>query len=287
MKILIATPAYGEQVYRGYTESVANLVLAFARAFPQVEFHHKLLDLPVLATARNILASIVMNDESYSHLLFIDADMAFSPMLIAKMLAFKRPFIGAIYPVKRSFFQDLAQYCSEDMSTLQAQMVAATYVCEGDVVAHIAPDGQRVIRVLDGFVQTTASGTGVMLVERSALMQMRERDPALWMEEPGQQVRDWGLESGGLFRGFDSMVNSEGYHVGEDIAFCLRWTMMGGEIWAAIDEAIVHSGHVAYRGMAHLTFEQSGAVLRKRAIREVGRYRSWWERALKRGSSRR
>ena len=140
MKILIATPAYGDVVFNGFTESVANLVLAFARAFPDIVFEHRLIDVPVLATARNILASLVLNDESYSHLLFIDADMAFSPMLIARMLACRRPFVGSIYPVKHYCWDELAELAHSDLTTIQTRMIAADYICEDDVV--VTPRGE-------------------------------------------------------------------------------------------------------------------------------------------------
>lgn len=286
MKILIATPAYGELVHRGYTESIGNMVLAFARAFPDIVFEHRLIDVPVLATARNILASLVVNDESYSHLLFVDADMAFSPMLIARMLASGKPFVGSIYPAKQHSFETWAKLAGSDMPTGEMQMVAASYVCGGDVIEGVDPAGQRRRTVVDGMARVRASGTGVMLIERGALLAMRDALPELWLEMPGPQIRAWGLETGGLFRGFDTAVNDEGYHVGEDIAFCLRWTGLGGEIWAVVDEAIVHSGNAIYRGVAASALEIGGTRLVWRRLRADGRGDPWWSRALRRGGRR-
>lgn len=286
MKILIATPAYGEMVHRGYTESIGNLVLAFARAFPDIVFEHRLVDVPVLATARNILASLVVNDASYSHLLFIDADMAFSPMLIARMLASGRPFVGTIYPAKQHSFDAWAKVAQEDMPTQQMQMVATSYVCGGDVIEGVDEAGVRRRTVVDGMVRVRASGTGVMLIARDALLAMREAIPGLWLEEPGAQIRAWGLGEGGLFRGFDTTVNDEGYHVGEDIAFCLRWTSIGGEIWAVVDEAIVHSGNAHYRGLALAAFQVAGLAVKPKRLRADGRGDPWWSRSLRRAGRR-
>ena len=288
MKILIATPAYGDVVHAGFTESVSNLVLAFGRAFPDIVFEHRLVDLPVLATARNILASLVINDPSYSHLLFIDADMAFSPMLVARMLAFRKPFVGSIYPAKRHLHGAFAALAGSELTTLQAQMVSAPYVCGEDVIDVVRNDGARAAVVVDGFVRVKVSGTGVMLIERAALMRMCDEVPGLWLEEPGAQIRDWGLESGGLFRGFDTMVNETGYHVGEDIAFCLRWAAIGGEIWAAVDEAIGHIGRGFFSGHALTALEVQGDVtIRRRRLRADGRSDPWYSRTLRRASAKR
>lgn len=287
MKILIATPAYGDVVFKGFTESVSHLVLAFARAFPDIAFEHRLIDVPVLATARNILASLVIDDPSYSHLLFVDADMAFSPMLIARMLACGKPFVGSIYPAKQIPWEQFAKLAGSDLSTIQIQMIAGDYICEDDVVVTPRGNGYRTAAVVDGLVQVRASGTGVMLIERAALLRMREALPELWLEEPGAQVRAWGLAEGGLFRGFDTMVNDEGYHVGEDIAFCLRWTGIGGEIWAMVDEAIVHTGRGFFRGHAAMAWAAQGRKVVQRRLRADGRNDPWWTRALRRTAGRR
>lgn len=282
MKILVGTPAYGDRVMNGYHASIVDLVRAFARAAPDIEFVHKVIDVPVLATARNIMASIVLNDPSFTHLLFIDADMGFSPTLIARMLAFRKPFIGSIYPSKTdSFdaFMDLAKKHPE-ASTLQLRLAASRYICGGEAILRNVVGGGQGLEVIDGFVRVKASGTGIMLIERGVFEHLRDRLPDMWISEPGEAVRRWGLEQGGLFRGFDTIVNPDGYHVGEDIAFCLRWVLDGGEIWAAIDEAIVHSGIGYYRGHALTALKTKKRRVREVRRRSKGAKDPWFRRVL-------
>lgn len=286
MKILIATPAYGELVHRGFTESVSDLVLSFVRADPSIVFEHRLIDLPVLSTARNVLASRVINDESYSHLLFVDADMGFSPRLIARMLAFRRPFVASIYPFKKWAFEAVAERmrASPELDTLQALMVAASYVCGETVIRPIDAEGLPTAVCVDGFVRVGMAGTGVMLIERGALVEMREKLPNLWIADPGAPIRALGLERGGYFRGFDTAVDGDGVHVGEDIAFCRRWTGLGGEIWAAVDEAIAHAGAGDYFGHAATALALSGVSVRQTRLRADGRTDKWWARSLRRAA---
>ena len=281
MKILIATPAYRDQVLRGYHETIAQMVSIFAERFPFVTFEQRLIDVPLLTTARNILASIVLADESYSHLLFVDADMAFSPLLVARMLRLSKPVVGVFYPEKRIDWERLGKAMTPERSTLQARLVAAGYVCQGEEISEIYDDGRKVTRVVDGFVRAHLCGAGVLLIERRVLETLRETNPELWIAEPGEQIRRWGLEQGGLLQCFDTRVNEAGFMVGEDVAFCLRWTETGGEIWTAVDEAVVHSGTTRCPGHA-LVALASDPKLTVRMVdrRGKGRDDAWYRRVL-------
>lgn len=281
-KILIATPAYGDKVHVGYHESIAGLVSAFAQGAPEVIFEQKVINVPVLATARNILASIVIDDPSYSHLLFVDADMAFSPSLIAKMLNVRHPFVASVYPEKLTHWKELGEELAKDgMEIMRARLVTSSYVCGKELWEEVRSSGRRVIRVVDGFARMGLVGTGVMLVSREALLAIKDANPKLWVEEPAAEVRGWGLTEGGLLRCFDTFVNEAGYLVSEDIAFCHRWRGTGGEIWAAMDEAIIHSGVARYMGHALIALKSNPKMrIKGIAKRSRGRDDRWFARVL-------
>jgi hypothetical protein len=67
MKILLATPAHGGQVCVGYHESVANTPMFFKTEYPGIVFEPKIISVALLPVARDILASIVLNDPSVVH----------------------------------------------------------------------------------------------------------------------------------------------------------------------------------------------------------------------------
>jgi hypothetical protein len=106
---------------------------------------------------RNLHASLCLNDPAVTHLLFIDADRAFEPSLVLRMLAFDRPVQGVLYP-KRN--------------------------------ANLTSVGQRQLNVVDGFLgvesgfaQAGYAGTGVMLLQRTVLEQIRDRYPDLYLPD--------------------------------------------------------------------------------------------------------
>ena len=261
MKILIATPAYGSVVYSAYHDSVLRTVSFFAANFPGIAFESRILSLSMVTTARNLLASLVLNDESFTHLLFIDADMGFQPSLIARMLAFRKPVTGIVAPQRRLDYEAYHKARARTDQPALARVIGNEYVAgDGAVLVDRMSDGTSRIEVVDGFVRATHTGTGIMLIERGVLEQMRDAFPELWVAEPPEHVRRLGLAEGGLLQCFEPGRDKKGIALGEDVTFCLRWTQrLEGEIWANIDEPIMHVGQETHTGH-FLTRLQHGPI---------------------------
>ena len=69
--------------------------------------------------------------------------------------------------------------------------------------------------------------------------------------------------NGGLLQCFDPVRDKDGIGLGEDVSFCLRWSHeLKGEIWANIDEPIVHVGQDSYTGHYLSKLKATGAKLR-------------------------
>lgn len=266
MKVLIATPAYGGSVFVAYHDSVLRTLAYFQREFPGIAFESSILSLSMVTVARNILASQVLADDTLTHLLFIDADMGFAPSLIAKMLAFRKPVVGIVAPQRRLDYEAYHRVRAQVEAPLMARLVANDYVAgDGAVVVERGPAGQPEIEVVDGFVRVTRTGTGILLVERAVLEAMRQRFPELWVATPPDSIRRSGLPEGGLLQCFDQMRDEQGVAIGEDVSFCRRWTEgLQGEIWANIDEGIVHVGQDNYAGRYLSKLEAGRVHLRRR-----------------------
>jgi hypothetical protein len=248
LKILLATPAHGGQVCVGYHESVVNTLNFFNAEYPGIEIENRLLSLSILTLARNIFASIVLNDDSYTHLLFVDSDMAFSPALIAKMLAFRKPVVGVIAPRRRFDYASYFGLGRNLDNALTSKLLAAEYIGTGSIIRSKKPNGESTYEIKDGFIQTRGVGTGILLVERDVFVKIRERFPEQWVPSPGKHVEGTGL-TGGLLHCFDAEKGEDGLYPGEDVAFCRRWVDgCGGEVWANVDEIIVHIGSENFVG---------------------------------------
>ncbi len=251
MKVIIATPVYGETISTGCHVSILDAIRFFAREFPHIGFTTHVLSTSFFPMARNVLASIFLSDRDATHILFVDPDMSFSPELVAKMLAFGKPVVGAIYPEKAADFEAFRRAMQRSPNTLHGQLQSVRYVFDGDaIVGRKAKDGKKEIEVVDGFVQVTRAGTGLMLIAREALETMAARMPELWIAEPKEWLRKMGLAEGvGYIQCFDMVPGDDGSHTGSDVAFSDRWVKgCGGEIWSCVDEAIIRVGAQNYVG---------------------------------------
>jgi hypothetical protein len=249
LKILLATPASDGYVCAGYHKAVLDTLLAFKEEFPHIQFQSKILPMSLLPRARNICASIVLNDPSFTHVLFIDSDMCFWPELIANMLAFNQPVTGVVYPKRHFNYDTYLEAGAQFRNPMLARVLAADYIGgEGHLVTTPGPDGEPIFEMQDGFVRTTYAGTGILLIARGVLEAMLERYPELWVEKPNMQSA--GLE-GGLLQCFDplGMTGENGLILGEDYAFCRRWVEgCGGEIWVNVDQPVLHIGQETFAG---------------------------------------
>lgn len=194
-----------------------DLVRWFAVSDPGISFPLVSTTGTVIYESRNALATLVLIDNTYTHLLFIDSDIGFRASVIKRMVDRKQPILGALYPRRHKRPGPLEFIGADALS--------------GE------PDA--------GFMRTEYVGCGLMLIERSALLLMREKLPSLWTTaETLASTYPWCQK--GLFQPFAPIQRPDGAFLSEDMAFCWRWTNdCGGEIWACIDEQIVHAGVAA------------------------------------------
>lgn len=251
MKVIIATPVYGETISTGCHVSILDTIRFFAREFPHIGFTTHVLSTSFFPMARNVLSSIFLSEADATHILFVDPDMSFAPELVAKMLAFGKPVVGAIYPEKAIDFEAFRRAMKRSPNTLHGQLQSVRYVYDGDaIVGRTGKDGKKEIEVVDGFVRVTRVGTGLLLVAREAFETLKARMPELWIPEPKDWLKKMGLADGvGYIQCFDMVPGEDGSHTGSDVAFSDRWVKgCGGEIWACVDEAIIRIGAQNYVG---------------------------------------
>jgi hypothetical protein len=232
-EVLIATPAYGNMVSTEYLMAVVNLLVAGLDA----RFGVRFASASFLPNARNQLATAVLNDPTYTHLLFIDADMGFDPSLIGRMLSLGEPFVGCIYPQREVDLGRVVELGRQRPDLDPRQIARASLGYIGELTA----GGAR----RDGFAEAEHVGTGILLIQRCVLERMRDAEPALWLPNAThyQGVR-------GALQCFSSIRTASGIVQTEDTSFSLRWRQScGGKIWACIETGdIVHFGGSRFVG---------------------------------------
>jgi hypothetical protein len=231
IKIMVATPAFGEMFYTPYVQSVLKLQDALHQR--KWSMLHSSIGYALVEDARNYLLTRWFDKSDATHLLFVDADMGFEPQLILDMVEFDRPVTGVIYTKRRIDLMKLARLAAKGEAPQQAIAHAHEFI--------IRPLRGRQPRQVKGFMEVEGCGTGILLIQRRAVATMLEVLPEINDTNPKLTAQlAVGLDR--LIRAFDT-INVGGVPLVDDYAFCHRWqTLCEGELWARVDQSVTHIG---------------------------------------------
>jgi len=242
--IFIATPCFGGLVTQAYMQSIISLMQHQTQ--PPLQLTLALLGNDALITrSRNTLVSSFLNDTKATHLLFIDADISFAPEQVMRLIAADKEVIGAMYPIKALDWELAAVQLPKNRETLEE--AAMHYV------GTPLEDGQA---TRDGdFVTASYSGTGMLLIARSAIEKLIAAFPQLQYDVIHAYPREKRTPAT-QYALFECMIDRKtGVYLSEDYAFCQRWREIGGEVWLDTAARLTHTGPHAFPGNAAARFQ--------------------------------
>src|SRR5499427_4313854 len=101
MQLVVATPCFGGQVSSIYASSIFALQRA-VHGLSNLELKVLLRDGDALITrARANLVAMFLDDPRSTHLLFIDADIGFTPEQVFRLIESAADVVAGVYPIKR------------------------------------------------------------------------------------------------------------------------------------------------------------------------------------------
>ena len=99
--LVVATPCFGGQVSTLYVNSIFALQRA-VRSLSNVRLKVELRDGDALITrARANLMTSFLDDPTATHLLFVDADIGFTPEQVFRLIESAADVVAGVYPIKR------------------------------------------------------------------------------------------------------------------------------------------------------------------------------------------
>lgn len=149
-----------------------------------------------------------------THLLWVDADMAWQPEDVLKLLSYDYDIVNV--PGRKK--QDAVEFCGTFFETNQPWAVDSRTGC----------------------IQMAACGFAFTLMKFSVVQRMIDRYPSLKWYNDVTKRDEWAL--------FMEMIGGRGTRLSEDLAFCERWRQMGGDIWFDPSISLAHVGKKAYFG---------------------------------------
>jgi hypothetical protein len=214
LRILIGIPVHGGAIKTGCVNSLLQMQKHFAEQSITADF--RALGSSDVTVARNYFGTLMLG-EAYSHLLFVDSDMAFPPAVIQRLIDANKPLIGCAAP-HRSIDLPAALAFAKTKPPQQAIAMASRFG-----VDFLSND----LSITNDIGKVSAVGMAVTLISRDVFVAMaNSKNVTSYTRHPylGSGV------DGPLYGFFDHIKDDDGTLLGEDFSFCHRW---GGERFAA------------------------------------------------------
>lgn len=219
--VQVALPMYGGMCF----ESVMVGMVKFALYCSKIGMHFSMdtmVNESLITRGRNNLVAKFMENQTATHLLWIDSDIGFEPEQIFQLLMHDKDVVGGLYPKK----------------TLPIDFVVNV---EKESVGE---DGR--IATQGALIPVSRTGTGFMLIKRHVFDKMFAAYPQLkFTGNIGLDIKYDPF----MYALFDTAIDPETLeYLSEDYVFCKRWKELGGEIWADSSIRLAHSGFFKFPG---------------------------------------
>ena len=209
VKILIGTPAYVGQCYTDYTESLLYTMMLLSQY--NIKATVKFINNQIVTRARNMISSIFMEDDSYTHLLFIDADIKWSPQHVLMLILHNLECTIGVYPNK-NYYKNNEQLFLKPSSSI--------------IIPHIEKSNT--------LIKVKYAATGFMLIKKSAFYKIQNHVDTFYLPDVnGKNIT--------VYNYFDCKVVDNDY-LTEDYYFSYLLNKNGGEIWADKSIKLIHIG---------------------------------------------
>ena len=249
-KLFVATPMYGGMCNGMYTKSSVDLGKLCQAYEIEVKFFY-LFNESLITRARNYCVDEFLRSD-YSHLMFIDSDIAFDPNDVLSLLALSDPdedeatrkeILCGPYPKKVISWEKIKRavdkgYADENPGELEKFV--------GDFVFNPA-DGTEEIK-LDEPVKVLEGGTGFMMIQKDTFKKFDVAYPE--MSYIPDHIRTKSFDgSREIMAYFDALIDPESKrYLSEDYMFCQWMTKIDVPTWLCPWMKLSHCGSYVFGG---------------------------------------
>ena len=232
--LFVVTPCMGTLML-SYVKSILELQ-SFCHAKKIVSKFH-MVQSSMVTQGRNLCVQAFLQS-NYSHMLFLDSDIEFDATSIFFMINANKDVVLTPYPMK-VFDWNKARRLNQKTGR-PIEECPHFYCLE-------FPDEKNIVSE-NGLCEITKGPAVCMLIKREVFDKMIKAYPEMKIKQK-QLVNGLMSTSENVWNFFDTEFNKEtGKFVGEDYAFCDRWTALGGKIYANVEAYIIHWGYHGFHG---------------------------------------
>lgn len=240
-KLFIGTPMYGGQCFGMYMKSCLDLQGLLSQYGVDVKFSF-LFNESLIQRARNYIVDEFLNRSDCTHLMFIDADIAFNPQDVVAMLALDKEIIGGPYPKKSIEWRQLYKAIQKNPNLALEEYEKLS----GSMVFNPVGGTQK-FSVLEP-LEVSEVGTGFCMYRREVFEKFQESHPE-YMYKPdhvGQAHFGGDREICSFFNVF---IDPESRRtLSEDYCNCHQMRKLGIKVWLAPWMNLSHIGSYIFTG---------------------------------------
>ena len=258
-KVFVATPMYGGMAHGLYVKSCLDLQSTMSKYGIETKFSF-LFNESLITRARNYLVDEFLRTD-FTHLLFIDSDIHYSPQDVVALLALDKDVIGGPYPKKSINWNNVSQAARSHPNMPVGELANLV----GEYVFNVVK-GTKQFTVTDP-LEVMEIGTGYMLVKREVFNQMEKEYPMIRYkpDHVGQANFD-GTRY--IHAYFDTVIDTKDSIVGggsdrylsEDYMFCQMWRKIGGKVFLCPWMKTQHIGTYAFTGNMPAVAQYTGRL---------------------------
>lgn len=245
-KLFIATPMYGGQCHGAYTKAISDLMIMCTKYQIEAKLFF-LFNESLVQRARNYLADEFLRSE-YDLLLFIDADIHFSPQDVLVMMHFietkeNMDIVCGPYPKKAISWEKIKLAVDKGYADNNPNLLEEFV---GDYVFNPI-DGIEQIKLSEP-AEVKEGGTGFMMIKREVFQLFDEKYPE--QRYKPDHVRTTHFDgSREIMAYFDCVIDpvSKRY-LSEDYMFCQYARKAGAKIWLLPWLKLKHAGSYIFGG---------------------------------------
>ena len=237
--IFIATPMYGGACAGMFTRSVADLS-SFCEQHGIALQYYFLFNESLITRARNSMAYDFIESEA-THLMFIDADIAFNPADIPRMVAADKDIICGLYPKKEINWLQVTEAVKAGTPPDQLHLHTGAFVLN---LAH--GESSKTGNVNEP-IEIANGGTGFMLIKRKVFDGLMDKVPSYTndMYHAVDVVRKVKV----IKEFFATSIDEESNRLlSEDYHFCKIARQAGFTVWCAPWANFSHTGTYSFSG---------------------------------------
>lgn len=249
--LYILTPCYGSVCCTHYTTALIQTMQLCKRHGIEVFVDFCNNDSLVPRARNNMIAKAMTNDEM-THVLFIDADIIWTPSDVLKLLLDNKMIVGGLYPLKKYNWKSLQEGCIEKIMEKKQHHFFDKNTSDETLIQNCLltynynhnAESQE-LHVENSVAKVRHIATGFMMIKRDVIKSMRLAYPSTQYQDDSGYLK--GKEHEESYALFDCAVE-DGRYYSEDWLFCERWKKMGGNIYVNISVNLSHFGTAIYQG---------------------------------------